>query len=33
VHDLDVRMIFEDGQLLKHLTLDPSRDCQPLDAG
>ena len=25
----DVRVISEDGQLLRHLTLDPSRDYQP----
>jgi transposase InsO family protein len=30
VHDLDVRIIAEDGQVLRHLTLDPSRDYQPL---
>jgi len=33
VHDLDVRVIAEDGQLLRHLTLDPSRDYQPLGSG
>lgn len=29
VHGLDVRVISEDGELLRHLTLDPSRDYQP----
>lgn len=29
IHDLDVRVISEDGELLRHLTLDPSRDYQP----
>ena len=29
VHDLDVRVLSEDGELLRHLTLDPSRDYQP----
>jgi transposase InsO family protein len=33
VRDLDVRVIAEDGQLLRHLTLDPSRDYQPLGSG
>lgn len=31
VHDLDVRVLSEDGELLRHLTLDPSRDYQPQD--
>ncbi len=30
VQDLDVRVITEDGELLGQLTLDPSRDYQPL---
>lgn len=30
VQDLDVRVITEDGELLRQLTLDPSRDYQPL---
>jgi transposase InsO family protein len=29
VHGLDVRVISVDGELLRHLTLDPSRDYQP----
>ncbi len=29
VHGLDVRVISEDGELLRHLTLDPTRDYQP----
>jgi len=29
VNGLDVRVISHDGQLLRHLTLDPSRDYQP----
>ncbi len=29
IDDLDVRVISEDGQLLRHLTLDPTRDYQP----
>jgi transposase InsO family protein len=29
VHDLDVRVVSLDGELLRHLTLDPSRDYQP----
>jgi transposase InsO family protein len=29
VHGLDVRVISEDGELIRHLTLDPSRDYQP----
>jgi hypothetical protein len=29
VADLDVRVLAEDGQLLRALTLDPSRDYQP----
>jgi len=29
VHELDVRVVAEDGVLLRHLTLDPSRDYQP----
>lgn len=28
VHDLDVRVITEDGELLRQLTLDPARDYQ-----
>ncbi len=30
VHDLDVRVITENGELLRHLTIDPTRDYQPL---
>jgi hypothetical protein len=30
VADLDVRALTEDGELLRALTLDPSRDYQPL---
>ncbi len=30
VHDLDVRVITENGGLLRHLTIDPTRDYQPL---
>jgi hypothetical protein len=29
VNDLDVRVVSEDGELLRHLTLDTSRDYQP----
>ena len=29
VDRLDVRVVSEDGELLRHLTLDPSRDYQP----
>ncbi len=29
VKDLDVRIVTEDGELLRHLTLDPTRDYQP----
>jgi hypothetical protein len=29
VHDLDVRVISEDSELLRHFTLDPSREYQP----
>ncbi len=29
VHGLDVRVVAQDGELLRHLTLDPSRDYQP----
>jgi len=29
VHELDVRVISEDGELIRRLTLDPSRDYQP----
>ena len=29
VHGLDVRVVSLDGELLRHLTLDPSRDYQP----
>ena len=29
VDGLDVRVLSEDGQLLRHLTLDPTRDYQP----
>ena len=30
VADLDVRVLSEEGELLRHLTLDPERDYQPL---
>lgn len=33
VHDLDVRVISLDGELLRHLTLDPSKDYQPQGSG
>ena len=33
VCDLDVRVLSEEGELLRHLTLDPSRDYQPLGGG
>ena len=29
VKDLDIRVVSLDGELLRHLTLDPSRDYQP----
>ena len=29
VKDLDIRVLSLDGELLRHLTLDPSRDYQP----
>jgi len=29
VDGLDVRVLSEDGELLRHLTLDPNRDYQP----
>jgi hypothetical protein len=29
VADLDIRVLTQDGQLLRALTLDPSRDYQP----
>jgi hypothetical protein len=29
VHDLDIRVLSEDGELLRRLTLDPTRDYQP----
>jgi hypothetical protein len=29
MHGLDVRVISQDGELLRHLTLDPTRDYQP----
>lgn len=32
VCDLDIRVLSEDGELLRHLTLDPERDYQPLGA-
>jgi transposase InsO family protein len=32
VCDLDIRVLSEEGELLRHLTLDPSRDYQPLAA-
>lgn len=33
VCDLDVRVLSEDGELLRHLTLDPSKDYQPITGG
>ncbi len=33
IADLDIRVISEEGELLRHLTLDPTRDYQPLGAG
>jgi len=30
VADLDVRVLSKEGELLRHLTLDPSRDYQPI---
>ena len=32
VCDLDIRVLSEDGELLRHLTLDPSKDYQPITA-
>lgn len=32
VCDLDIRVLSEEGELLRHLTLDPTRDYQPLGA-
>ena len=29
IDGLDVRVISEDGEMLRHLTLDPTRDYQP----
>jgi hypothetical protein len=29
VADLDVRIITDDGELLRHLTIDPTKDYQP----
>ena len=29
VHDLDVRVITEDGELLRHLTVDPTKTYEP----
>ena len=33
VDDLEVRVISQDGEFLRHLTLDPCRDYQPKDEG
>jgi transposase InsO family protein len=33
VHDLDIRIVTEDGELIREFTLDPSRDYQPQAAG
>ena len=33
VADLDIRVLSVEGELLRHLTLDPERDYQPLSAG
>lgn len=33
VCDLDIRVLSQEGELLRHLTLDPSRDYQPLGGG
>ena len=30
VADLDIRVLSEEGELLRHLTLDPDKDYQPL---
>jgi hypothetical protein len=30
VADLDIRVLSEGGELLRHLTLDPERDHQPI---
>ena len=30
VADLDIRVLSEEGELLRHLTLDPEKDYQPL---
>ena len=29
IHDLQIRILTEDGELLRQLTLDPTRDYQP----
>jgi hypothetical protein len=33
VCDLDIRVLSEDGEVLRHLTLHPDRAYQPLSAG
>ncbi|MGH9044002.1 MAG: hypothetical protein ACRDVP_04040 [Acidimicrobiales bacterium] len=33
VCDLKVRVLSEDGELLRHLTVDPSKDYEPLGPG
>jgi hypothetical protein len=33
VCDLDIRVLSEDGELLRHLTLDPPKDYQPITGG
>lgn len=33
VADLDIRVLDEDGELLRHLTLDPTRDYQRQETG
>lgn len=33
VADLDIRVLSEEGELLRHLTLDPEKDYQPITAG
>ena len=32
VPELDIRVLGEEGELLRHLTLDPTRDCQSMNA-
>jgi len=30
-HDLNVRVLTEHGELVRQLTIDPTRDCQPIN--